>query len=137
MPEGHVLQGGHGVSADHAGQSGEAFPGDRVALVRHGAASLLASGKGFLSLQNFGALQVTELHGPVLEARGDERQAVHELGMDVALDDLRGDGCRPQVQTLAYMGFHRGRQVGMGTDGAAEFANGNNRVEMLEASEGP
>ena len=137
VPQRHVLQGRHGIAADHTGQTGEAFPGDRVPLVRHGAAALLATGEGFLGFQNLGALQVAELHGPVLEARGHESQPVHELGMDVALDDLRGDGRGLESEALANMGFNRGRQVGVCSYGAAEFADGDDAPEVLEAGQRP
>ena len=137
MPQGHVLEGGHGVAADHAGQAGEALPGDGVALVRHGAAALLAPGEGFFGLQDFGALEVAELDGPVLEARGHQGQAVHEFGMDVALDDLGGDGSGLESKALADMGLDRGRQVGVGADRAAELAQGDDRTQVLVPGQGP
>ena len=79
---------------------------------------------------------MAKLYGPVLEAGGHQGQPVHELGVDVSLDDLRGNAHWQQVQTRAHMGLHRRRQMGMGTDGAAELAYGNNGAEMLEAREG-
>ena len=88
----------------------------------HGAAALLTSGEWLFGLEDFCALQVAKLYGPVLEAGGHQGQPVHEFGVDVPLDNLRGDGHWPQVQTLAHMRFHRRREVGMGTDGAAELA---------------
>ncbi len=79
VPEGDVFQRGDGVAAQHAGQAGEAFPGDGVALVRHGAATFLALGERLLGFEHFGALEMAELDGPAFDARADERQRGHEI----------------------------------------------------------
>ena len=101
VPEGDVLQRGNGVAAEHAGEAGETFPGDGVALVRHGAAAFLARGERFFGFENFGALKMAEFNGPTFDAGADERQRVHELGVNVALDDLGGDGRGAQAQLSA------------------------------------
>src|SRR5204862_8181246 len=119
VPEGDVLQRGNGVAPDDAGEAGESFPGDRVAFVRHGAAALLAFRERFLGFENFRALEVAELDGPALDARTDECQRIHELGVNVALHDLRGNQRRAQAEFFAYDGFHGGRQMRAGPDSAA------------------
>ena len=94
MPERDVLVGGLGVGADDAGESADLLAGDGVALVRHRRGAFLLLGEEFLSLADFGALQVTNLGGDLVERRGDDRQRGDVVRMAVALDDLGGDGAR-------------------------------------------
>ena len=135
VPEGDVFQRGEGVAAKHAGEAGEAFPGDGVALVRHGAAAFLALGKRFLGLQHLGALQVAELNRPTFDARADEGQRGLKFGMDVALDDLGGNRRGSQAELLAHGGLDFRRQVGAGADGAGELADGGDFARAFEAFE--
>ena len=123
VPEGDVFQRGHGVAAQHAREAGEAFPGDGVALVRHGAAAFLAFGERLFGFEHFGALQVAELHRPTLDARADERQRELEFGVDVALHDLRGDGRGAQAELLANVSLDARREVRARADGAGDFAD--------------
>src|SRR5206468_5963166 len=137
VPEGDVLQGGQRVAAQDARQAGEPFARDRVALVRHGAGAFLALGETFFGFEHFGALQVAELGGPPLHARPDERQRAEELGVDVALDDLRGDGRRPQTQLAADLRLDARSQVCAGADGAGEFAYGRGLFGAFEPAQSP
>ena len=66
VPEGAVFQGGHHVAAQHTGQAADALAADRVALVGHGRAALLALGEVLLHLEHVGALQVADLGGEAL-----------------------------------------------------------------------
>jgi hypothetical protein len=66
--------------------------------VRHGAAAFLAGGERFLGFENFRALQVAEFDGPSLDARADEGECGLEFRVEVALDDLRGDGGGTQAK---------------------------------------
>ena len=54
-------------AAHHAGEAGEVLGQHRVALVRHRRAALLARGEELLGLAHFGALQVADLGGEVLD----------------------------------------------------------------------
>ena len=76
----------------------EPFAGDGVALVRHGAGAFLALGEELLGFQHFGALEVAELGGPALDAGADQGQRADELGVQVALDHLRGNRRRAQAE---------------------------------------
>jgi len=106
VPEGDVFQRRHRVAAQHAGEAGEAFPGDGIALVRHGAAAFLALGERLFGFEHFGALQVPELHRPTFDARADERHRELKFRVDVALHDLRGDGRRAQAEFIADVSLH-------------------------------
>ena len=123
VPEGDVFQRGHGVAAQDARQAGQAFAGDGIALVRHGAGTFLARREKFLRLQHFGALQMAEFRRPAFDARADQRQDADEFRVQIALDDLRGDGRRAQAQFLADAGFHPRRKMRAGADGAGKFAH--------------
>src|SRR5208282_1875516 len=102
VPEGDVFEGGDGVAAQYAGEAGESFPSDGIALVRHGAAAFLAFGEWFLGFQHLGALKVAEFDGPTLDARADEGKRGLKFGMDVALDDLGGNRRGTQAELFAY-----------------------------------
>ena len=124
VPEGDVFQRGHGIAAQHASEAGEAFPGDGIALVRHGAAAFLAFGERLLGFEHFGALQMAELDGPTLDARADEGERVHELGVDVALDDLRGDRGRAGGPSFSQTyASTRGDEMRTGADRAGNLAD--------------
>ena len=134
VPERDVFQRGDGVAAQHAREAGEALPGDGIALVRHGAAEpFWPSVNGFLGFQNFRALQMTELHRPAFNARADQRERVHEFGVEVALHDLRGDGRRAQAEFFADEFFDDRRQMRVRADRAGKFADGDHFAGAFEA----
>ena len=89
------------AGADDAGEAGEVFGEDRVALVGHGAAALLAGVEELLGFAHFAALEVADFGGQALDAAGDDGQGAEEGGVAVAGDDLGGDefdGWRPSVR---------------------------------------
>ncbi len=88
VPERHVFERRDRIAANNAREAAKFFAGDGIALVRHGAAALLAGGEIFLDLEDFGALEMAEFGGPLVDAAGDERERVHEMRVAVALDDL-------------------------------------------------
>ena len=53
---------------------------DRVALVRHRRAALLAGGERLLGLAQLGALEVPQLHGQALDGAGGHGHRVHRAG---------------------------------------------------------
>ena len=55
--------------------------------------------------------------------------------MDVALDNLRGNGRGPQAEFLADGGLDARRQVRAGADCAGEFADGGDFAGAFEAFE--
>jgi hypothetical protein len=119
------FQRGKGVAAEHAGEAGEALPGDGIALVWHGAAAFLALGEGFLGFEHLGALEVAEFDGPTLDARANEGKCGLKFGMDVALDNLGGNRRRLQAEPFADCGFNRRGQVGAGANGTGQLAHGH------------
>jgi hypothetical protein len=123
VPEGDVLKCGDGVAPQNTGETGEPFPRDGIALVRHGAAALLAFSERLLGFEHLGALEMAELDGPSLDARANERQRELKFRMDVALDDLSGDGRGLEAELFADEILDVGRQVRAGADGAGQFAD--------------
>jgi len=112
------------------------FPGDGIALVRHGAAAFLALGEGFLGFQHLGALEMAEFNSPTLNARADKGQR----GLKIR------HGCRagrPGWQSarganrvvLQTDSSNLGRQMRAGADGTGELANGGDFTGAFEALE--
>ena len=91
VPEGYVFEGGLGVGADDAGEAGDLFAGDGVALVRHRAGALLFFGEELFGFADLGALEVADLGGDLVERAGEDGERGDVGGVAVALDDLRGD----------------------------------------------
>src|SRR6202035_2128281 len=67
VPEGDILEGRLGVSAQHAGEAGDLLALDRIALVGHRGGPLLAGAKRLLRLPHLLALLVTDLDREALE----------------------------------------------------------------------
>jgi hypothetical protein len=61
----------------------------RVALVRHRGGASLALGEGLLDLQDFRPLKVAQLCCEAVEGGGDDGECRDEVGVAVAVDDLR------------------------------------------------
>ena len=124
VPEGDVLHGGDGVAAEDAGEAAEAFAGDGVALVGHGAGALLALGEALLDLADLGALEVAEFGCPALDAAAGDGERGEELGVAVALEDLRGERRGPEAEGAADMRLDARVEMGVGADGAGDLADG-------------
>ncbi len=135
VPKGDVLERGERVAAQHAGQAGEAFAGDGVALVRHGARTFLALGKILLGLEYLGALEVPELGRPPLNARADKSDSRHELGVNIPLYNLCRDRRGLEAKLAADERLDLWREMGVGADRAGELADGDARLEGLESLE--
>src|SRR5690606_26032734 len=106
VPESNVFQRSDSVAAQHTRETGEAFPSDGVALVRHRARTFLTFRKRFFRFEHFGALQVAKLHRPTFNTRADERHRGLKFGMNVALHHLRGDGRGLDAKFLANVSFN-------------------------------
>ena len=94
VPERDVLEGRHEVAAQHARQAHDLLAADRVALVRHRRRALLPLVERLLDLADLGLLQAADLEGELLERGGGDGERRHQLGVAVALDDLRRHGRR-------------------------------------------
>ena len=126
------------ASAFAAHQPGEArdlLAAHRVALVRHRRGALLPRAEGLLDLAHLGLLQRADLGRELLEARRDERERRHHLGVAVALEDLRGDGRRQQPELRADRLLDLGRQVRERPHGARELAVGDRGPGAVEPRE--
>src|ERR1035437_5486198 len=137
VPERNVFQRSDGVPAQHAREAGEAFPSDGIALVRHGARTFLSFGERLFGFENFGALQMAELDGPTFDARADEGECGLEFSVEVALDNLRGNGRGLEAELFADKIFHTRRQVRVSSDGTGKFADGNNFAGAFKTFERP
>ena len=124
VPEGDVLEAGPGVAAQHPGQPAEPLGEDRVALVGHGRAALLAGGEGLGRLAHLGAGQVADLGGDQLDRRPDRGAGVEVLGVAVPGDDLGGRH-RPEAERPADVGLHHRVDVGVGPDRPRQLADGH------------
>ena len=82
VPQGNVLKSCLGVAAHHARQAADLLGGHGVALVRHGRRSLLLLAEIFFSLAHFGALQVANLCGDLVERGGDHGERAQSNGRD-------------------------------------------------------
>ena len=87
-PKRHVLQRGHRVAANEAGDTTDALGKLRIALVRHGGGPGLTLAEGFFDLSYFRALQTPYLSCELLQRGGDLGEGYDKLGVAVALDDL-------------------------------------------------
>ena len=79
---------------------------------------------------------MAELDSPAFDARADERHRELELGVDVALDDLRGDGRGLNAQLLANVSLDARRQVRARADCAGNLADGHDIADGFESAEG-
>src|SRR3977135_3724631 len=88
VPERDVLHPGQRVAAQQARDAGDALGRDRVALVGHRRAALLARTEGLLELSYLRSLQMADLDGEALEARAGERDRVQQLRVAIPRHDL-------------------------------------------------
>ena len=89
VPQRDVLERRHRVAAQQPRQADDLLAADRVALVRHRRRALLPLAERLLDLADLGLLQAANLERELLERRGGDRQRRHQLGVAIALDDLR------------------------------------------------
>ena len=73
------------------GEAGDLLAADRVALVRHRRRALLPLAERLFDFADFGLLQPANLERELLERRRRDRQRRHQLGVPIALNDLRRD----------------------------------------------
>jgi len=85
----------------------DAFGQDGVALVGHGARTLLSRAERLLYLPDLRSSQVADLQRDLLQRRRCDGQGPHELGVNVALHHLRRGLRRAQSQCGADVFLHR------------------------------
>src|SRR5215469_147258 len=123
MPKGYILHDGLNVGANDAGQAADLLGDDRVALVRHSRRALLAFGEGFFGFPDFGALEMANFEGDLLERGGDEGQRGDPSGVAVAGENLASDGSRFKAEPGADSFLRFGTDMAEGADGAGNFAD--------------
>ena len=99
---------GLGVAAQQAGQAGDPLGEDRVALVGHRRAALLAGPERLHELADLGVLEVADLGREALQRAAGDRDRGQERGVPVALDDL---GARPGRRARPSVGEDLGLEV--------------------------
>jgi len=88
------------VRAHDARQPADLLARDRIAFVRHRRRALLLLAEILFGLANFGALQVANLGGDLVQRGRDHRQRDDVEGMAIALNHLRRDCCDVQAQSV-------------------------------------
>ena len=101
VPERHVLECRDGVAAYEACHARDTLAVDRVALVRHRGRTLLPRLEELLCLADVRALQVADLGGDLFHGTRDDSERRDELGVSVALDDLRCEADGRDTELLA------------------------------------
>src|SRR3954469_4177170 len=101
VPKRDIFQGDMAVSPNDPRKAAQTLAGDRIALVRHGRAPLLAFTEKFFDLQDLRALKMPKLRRPAVDARSNQRQREQKFRVPVTLDDLGRNRRRPQPQLLA------------------------------------
>ena len=123
VPERDVLEADERVRAHDAREPADALGDDRVPLVRHRRRALLAAAERLLHLADLGAREVPDLERERVERRGDDRERREQLGVAVALEDLRRGGRRLEAEPLARDPLELGVGRRVGADGAGELAD--------------
>jgi len=135
VPEGYVFEGDLSVAADDASQAADVFAGDGVALVGHGAGALLFGGEELFGFADFGALEVADLGGDLVERGTEDGQRGDVGGVAVALQDLRGDGGGGEAEFGEDGLFVFGLELAEGADGAGDLADAEVFGGGIEATE--
>src|SRR5258706_12679023 len=100
MPERLILKCRMGVATKEPGEPGDPLGQNRIALVRHRRAALLAGLERLLELADLGVLEVADLGRKALEATADDRDRREQRSVAIALNDLgpRRTGLEPQLR---------------------------------------
>ena len=108
---------------DDARQPADPLGDDGIPLVRHRRRALLAAAERLLHLADLGAREVPDLEGEGVERGGDDRERREELGVAVALEDLRRGRRGLEPEPLARDPLELGIGRGVRADGARELAD--------------
>ena len=96
------------AAADQPGEPGQVLGQDRVLLVRHRRAALLAGGERLGDLADLGPLQVTNLGRQPLDPARDHGKRGEEHGVPVARDHLGRDRLRSRARGAPRRAPRRG-----------------------------
>ena len=117
VPQGDVLEAGRQVAPQHPGQAAQPLGQDRVALVGHGRAALLARLERLLDLAQLAAGQVADLGGDQLDGGPHRGAGPQVLGVAVPGHHLGGRH-RGEAEGRADVGLDPGVDVGVRPDRA-------------------
>src|SRR5688572_33231092 len=98
MPERNVLERRMRVAAEQTRQAGNLLADDRVALVRHRRGAFLAFAERLLYFSNLRFLQTANLQRELFERRAGNGNCRQQLGVTIALNDLRRDQGRLEAK---------------------------------------
>ena len=101
--------------------------------MRHGGAAFLPLPEKLFYFQNFGTLEMTKFGCPPINARCNNGESCHKLGVAIALDDLRRKRRRFQSKFVAHFTLNFWVDVRMGANCAADFPNPNSLARLCEA----
>ena len=132
MPEGDVLEPDERVAAHEPSEAADPLGDDRVALVRHRRRALLPGRERLLDLAHLGSREVTDLEREAIERRREDRERGEELGVPVALEDLRRRRCRLEPERLARDPLDLRRRRRVRADGARELADAHPGERVVE-----
>ena len=123
VPEGYVFESDLGVGADDAGEAADLLRGDGIALVGHGAGAFLAGGEEFFGFADFGALEVANFGGDLVESGAQDGEGGDVGGVAVALKHLGADGSRLETEGFDDGGLVPRAEVAEAADGTGDFAD--------------
>ena len=136
VPERDVLEADERVRPDDAREPADPLGDDRVPLVRHRRRALLAAAERLLHLADLGAREVPDLERERVERGGDDRERRQQLGVAVALEDLRRGRRGLEPEPLAGEPLELGIGRGVGADGARELADAHPLERARDAARG-
>ncbi len=104
------------VAAQQAGQAGDALGHDRVALVGHRGAALLAGAERLHQLTDLGVLEIADLGGEALQRAARDRDGGEDRGVPIALDDLGAHRVDVEAEVGEHLLLEIGRELAVGAD---------------------
>ena len=122
VPQWLVLQRNLRVATQEPGETGDALGQDRIALVRHRRAALLAAPERFLELADLGVLEVADLGREAFERAAHDGHHREQSRMPVALDDLGRNRIRLQPEVGEHLRLDVGSEMAVRSHGARDLA---------------
>src|SRR5436190_6131047 len=134
VPERDVLEPDGGGRPNDPREAADALRNDGVLLVRHRGGTFLPATERLLDFRHFRAGEVSDLERELLERGRGDRKRREQLGVPVALENLRRGGRRVEAEPLAGDPLDLGVGRGVGTDGTRELAHADPLEPAVEPS---
>ena len=135
VPERDVLERRVRVAPQQPREAGNLLAADGIALVRHRRRALLPLAERLLHLADFGFLQPAHFERELLERRAGDGNRRHQLGVTIALNDLRRHRRRLQSELPADGRFDGRIEVRERADGARDFPDRDDGPRALQPLE--